>query len=562
MRLFGNKIIQIFTYIAILAFLFLFMYLRHQDAGYFNWRSRMWGDPAGYYIYLPATFIFGFDGSRLPEGIVESTGEGFVVNEEGKIITRYSYGVAFMQLPFFAAVHFLAGITGQEQDGFSGMYHLVSGFAAVIYSFLGMVILWIYLLTYFKKKTAFISLIIIYLGTNLLYYTIDATGMSHVYSFFLFSLLLLVSKSLWIQHPQLKSSLYYMLFVLVSALIVLIRPTNFVFVVLVFMLNTTSWSELKIRLREVLYPSRIIAAVGVLLIVFFPQMIYWNYASGSYLMDSYEGYGFSNLTSPQIIHFLFSTNNGLFTYNPVYFVIFYALFFMIFKKQTNGYYILGAFLLLIYLYSSWFIFSFGCGYGSRNFVEYTAIFSLPLSYLFEEVSKHSKRIKTILSFFIVLFVLINLKLVSAYDKCFMGNDWDIKEYSYFLQRSRYTKRMEFSESALLTPTDHYSESIRVDLNKIALVNYRRALISIDVDMLDQNTEALVVMTIASNDSTIYWNAYPLIELSDCDQPGKAQRIQADFWLPRYFTTDSEIVSYIWNIGGDSLKVFGMRIYLK
>ena len=43
------------------------VYQRHQNTGYFNWRSKMWSDPVGYYVYLPGLFIYGFDGTKFPE---------------------------------------------------------------------------------------------------------------------------------------------------------------------------------------------------------------------------------------------------------------------------------------------------------------------------------------------------------------------------------------------------------------------------------------------------------------------------------------------------------------
>src|SRR5690554_4943446 len=110
---------------------------RHQNTGYFNWRSKLWADQAGYYVYLPAFFIYDFDGNRMPEDIVEKTGDGFSIDDQGKIITRYTTGVAIMQAPFFLAIHSLQGLSGQEQDGFSGIYHYVSSIAAIFYAFMG-----------------------------------------------------------------------------------------------------------------------------------------------------------------------------------------------------------------------------------------------------------------------------------------------------------------------------------------------------------------------------------------------------------------------------------------
>ena len=40
---------------------------RHHKSGTFNWTTPMWGDQAGYYVYLPGLFIYDFDAKSFPE---------------------------------------------------------------------------------------------------------------------------------------------------------------------------------------------------------------------------------------------------------------------------------------------------------------------------------------------------------------------------------------------------------------------------------------------------------------------------------------------------------------
>jgi hypothetical protein len=562
MQRYIQKVLHWLGYVIVLGVISMMVLQRQQDTGYFNWRSTMWADPVGYYIYLPATFIYDFDASALPEKITERTGDGFAIDEQGKIITRYSCGVAILQAPVFLSVHLIAGLTGQEQDGFSGIYHRVSIFAAILYSFLGIVLLWYFLLEYFNKLISGFTILTLFFGTNLLYYTIDATGMSHVYSFFLFALLLIISKVYFKESQEMKRMIYFVLISVVSSLIILVRPTNIAFVGLVFILDCNSWDDLKLRFAQVFSIKNIIILIFSAFLVFLPQLLYWKYASGSYVTDSYKGYGFTNWASPKIIEFLFSTNNGLFTYNPIYFVILFALVFMILKKQKNGIYILGLFVGLIYVFSSWFMFSFGCAFGSRNFVEYTAIFALPLGFLFQESINYSVKFKRILIISTIFLVLINLKLVSAYDKCFLGTDWDFKEYSYFLKQRTTSKEILSSSKDTLNSNKEFSESIKVNLKNTTLVNYRKAEVSFDVEIYTPNTGAIVVCTIVSRDSTINWNGYAIKDSYNFDKLGEKQRIKNHFWLPRYYTTDSEISTYIWNINKDSLQVSNFKIHLE
>jgi hypothetical protein len=553
---------RIFIWTGILAVIAFLVFQRHQNTGEFNWRSKMWGDPAGYYVYLPAFFIYDFDGTKLPDNIVAKTGEGFSIDESGRIITRYTSGVAVLQAPAFLAAHAYAGLVGQEKDGFSGIYHLVSAFAAIMYSFLGLFFLWRFLRFNYTRIISFLTLLTLFLGTNLLYYTIDATGMSHIYSFFLFSLLLCLSHLFFIERDSTRSNWYFLFISLASALIILIRPTNLVFVGLVFLLDAGSFNALAERIRKVFTRKRILMIVIIFFLVFLPQMLYWKYASGSYITDSYEGYGFTNLASPQILKFLFSTNNGLFPYNPVYILILFSMLYMIWRSEINGYYILFVFLGLIYLFSSWFIFSFGCGFGSRNFVEYIAVFALPLAYLFNHVKNQSGKLKYTVVILTTVFVLMNIKLVSAYDKCFLGGDWDWKEYSYFLKSRKYTERILHNKSELLTSEKEFSEGIHVNLIDRTWVNYRRATVILDAEVFQHSTDAMVVVSIISQDSIIYWNGIALKNDYNFENRGEKQRIKANFYLPRNYTTNSVISAYVWNIGKDSLEVSKFKINLE
>jgi hypothetical protein len=480
------------------------------------------------------------------------------VNEHGKIITRYTSGVAIMQAPVFLAVHLTAGLTGQKQDGFSGIYHWVPSIAAVLYSFLGMMLLWHYLKFYFNRKIAFFSILTIYTGTNLLYYTMDATGMSHIYSFFLFALLLLASKRFFTEIKPQKQTIYFLLISLSSAMIILVRPTNLAFIALVFLLDISSWKGFLTRLQKVFQIKYILILLFSLFIVFLPQMLYWKYSSGSYFTDSYEGYGFTNWASPQIIPFLFSPNNGLFPYNPVYFLILASLGYMIWKRNLNGYFILFVFLGLIYVFSSWFIYSFGCGFGSRNFVEYTAVFTLPLGILYQDVSKRSRWI-IILP---VIFIMINLKLIYSYDKCFNSGDWDWNEYTYLLKNTKYQEEYQYLSPLVLGIGQEYTPAERVRVDQVAKVNFRRAVVTTNFRTFSQNPEAVVVLQIETGDSILYWNGVKLVDETNMKEPGSKIRAKVDFGLPRHYSTDAVISTFIWNIEKDSLHISKMEVYLE
>lgn len=522
----------------------------------------MWGDPVGYYVYLPASVIYNFNAAEFPEKITEKTGEGFTVNKQGKIITRYSYGVAVLQAPVFLLIHLIAGINGEKQDGFSGIYHLVSSFSAILYSFLGLLLLWHFLQGYFNKLISSLTILTLFFGTNLLYYTIDGTGMSHIYSFFLFALLLILSKFFFKEIRQRKKMIYFFLISLVSSLIILIRPTNIAFVGLVLILDSNSWNDLKMRFVQVFsIKNNIILAISFF-IVFLPQLLYWKYASGSFITDSYQGYGFSNWASPKIVEFLFSTNNGLFTYNPIYFIILIALVFMIIKKQKNGIYILGLFIILIYVFSSWFVFSFGCGFGSRNFVEYTTVFVLPVGFLYRNYLKRNVFKWLIVIPLVISSVYVNTKLTSAYNKCFMDGDWNWEEYRFLLNSKKYNQAFKFEPPLLLGHKKEFSEPLRIRTDTISKVNFRRAIIEVETRIFDKEAAASIVFQISTPDTLLYWNGINMVDQISENEMGVTKKIKGDFWLPRHYTIESEMSAFVWNIGLDSLEISKICVHLE
>jgi hypothetical protein len=79
MNLFANnKCTRIVVWAVILSALAFLVADRQQHNGYFNWRTSLWADQAGYYIYSPAFFIYGFDASKLPENIQREQGRDFL----------------------------------------------------------------------------------------------------------------------------------------------------------------------------------------------------------------------------------------------------------------------------------------------------------------------------------------------------------------------------------------------------------------------------------------------------------------------------------------------------
>ncbi len=93
---------------------------RHSKSGYFNYHSEIWADKGGYYVYLPAAFKFKFNPDNFPDSIDDKTGHGFTLDYENKkVLTKYTYGVALLQLPFFLMADTFAETLNYKANGFS-----------------------------------------------------------------------------------------------------------------------------------------------------------------------------------------------------------------------------------------------------------------------------------------------------------------------------------------------------------------------------------------------------------------------------------------------------------
>ncbi len=407
--------------------------IANQDRGIFNSNSEIWADRAGYYIYLPATFFYHFDTDKSPLGIDEKTGYGFNIDRvNNKITTQYFYGVAFLVSPFFTIAHAFSLLTGKDElGGFSEIYNKVFDVAAVFYLVLGLFFLKRFLKNYFPEHLQYIIILLTFLGTNLFFYSIVDTLMSHVYSFFAISVFLFAMKEF------LKDTSGYRYFLLMSfsfGLMCIIRPTNCLIGVIFLFWDALNGKEILDRLKLFFHPKYILPFLTIIFVMFIPQMIYWKIMRGIFLYVKY-GEGFPLWSHPKFPEVWFSTLNGLVPWSPLIFLFIIGMFFMIIKRINNGILILFFFLLVSYMAASYKFWYYGCGYGHRAFVEFYPVFCIPFGFLTGKILD-SKKIILKISFvlLVVCMTSFNFSLSLVANRCNFGSTWDWDYYSQQLKR--------------------------------------------------------------------------------------------------------------------------------
>lgn len=411
-------------------FLGCFIFLtfnKHSKSGYFNYHSEIWGDKAGYYVYLPLTFIYSFSAEELPEGIVSKTGNGFKI-EKNQVFTKYSTGVSVLQTPFFLTAHAIAPALRMKQDGFSPIYHWAINVAAIFYLFLGIFFLFKTLKSHFKESSVLFGIVCIVLGTNLYYYSIDETGMSHIFSFAMnCAFLYFITNSNYLIKFGFKKNL--LLGVLIG-LTLLVRPSNILFLLVGIVLFPKQYIPIQERVKQLFIPKKILPLLIGVFLISIPQMFYWHYTSGNLIQDSYTGESF-NFLNPELIKFWFASKSGLFSYNPIYLILIVFTIVQIIKKDRNSAIIGIAFIAVSLFFSSWWDWSFGCSMGSRNFVEYSPILIIPLIATIDKM-----KIKQVipLGLLCCIFIAYNLKISYSFDGCFYGASiWDWTSFIKYLK---------------------------------------------------------------------------------------------------------------------------------
>ena len=390
--------------ILVLGFILLFVIF---DTKQWKDNKVIQSDAVVYYEYLPAAFIFkdlSFNFlNDLPEDFKGTIWVGD--NEKtGRRCPKTTMGLAFMELPFFLAGHFLAKIFNYTAYGYSQPYYMMIALGCWVYVFLALFYLRKILLTHFSDKITSFTLITIVLATNLFYYTVISPGYTHAYSFCLMTLFVWQSMK-WYVNKRLTTLIYLGL---TLGLIALIRPTNVLIAVFFVLYGIYSVTDLKDRL--LLFwdkKSQIIILVVFAFLVWAPQMAFWKYTTDSWLFFSYgeERFYFNN---PHILDGLFSYRKGWLLYTPIMSFALVGIAFL-YKYQKQFFWSLLIFTTLnIYVIYSWWSWYYGGSFSSRPMVDSYGLMAIPLAAFFTYLDEKTGVWRKALVTLIVLTTALNL----------------------------------------------------------------------------------------------------------------------------------------------------------
>ncbi len=342
-------------------------------------------------------------------------------------------GMAIMYSPFFLIGHTIATYTDYPTDGYSYPYSVCLKIGTCCYMILALLLLYSVLSHYFNKLASFITIGVLFLGTNLFYYTLGEGEMSHAYIFFLFTLVIWATIK-WYTVSRLR---YLILISLASGMAVLIRPTSVLILLFPLLININSIDSLKHRL-ELFNAKKIQLLYGgiIFIIPFFIQMIFWKVQTGQWLVWSYkdEQFYFSNA---HVYDFLIGFRKGWFIYTPIMLIACIGLFLMKGQLKRLRLSITLIVILSVYILSSWWCWWFGGSLGSRSMIDYYSLLSIPLGALIWSLLRFKIVFYSLLTVFVGL-IGYNLMIQKKYPN---GLHWDAMTKESFFISIQYINNM-------------------------------------------------------------------------------------------------------------------------
>lgn len=371
-------------------------------------------DVFGYYLYLPATFIYD-DLDKLefvPELIdkYEPTATFYQVNhlENGNKVMKYTMGLSIMYSPFFFAGHAVASLSDYPVDGLSVPYQFSIAISAVFYLLLGLLVLRKVLLRYFSENVSAFTLLIIGLGTNLLQFTAFDGAMPHSYLFTLYALILW-NTIRWHEAPKLWRGGVLGLLIGLAALI---RPSEAISILIPVLWGVRGWPSLKEKFALLWqHKFHVLALALGIFIAGLPQLLYWKSISGDFLHYTYGGEGFV-FNRPQLMNVLFSFKKGWLIYTPL--MVFAIVGFVaLYKRNRELFWTLFVFFVLnTYVISSWSNWWYASSLGHRAFIQSYAVMALPLAAFLTWI--YSKRNSVRIGITVVITLLFSFNLFQHY----------------------------------------------------------------------------------------------------------------------------------------------------
>lgn len=536
------------------------------------------GDGRDYYSYLPSAFITQ-DLRNL------SVNDPFTVETPTGNIKLHPVGIAVLELPFFGLGYLAAMLSAQPLDGYSMPFQLSICLAALCYLILGLLFSYKTLMALgFKKETAAWSLLLLFFGTTLLSFVVTEPSMSHIYSFALIAGFAYYTQKL---STQFSPRSVFRLAVLLG-LIILVRPVN-VIVLLAMPFFFQSFRAYADFLRK-FFSNKKLALLSTLTVVglYSIQLFVWFYQTGQFFQQSYSGQGFY-FSDPKFFPMLFSFQSGIFVYTPLLLITIPALWFIYKENAYKAWSLLLFLVLMIYVFSSWWCWTYFDGIGTRPVVDFYILAAIGLAYLLKALSSLAKKWTAGLA--LGLCVAFNLVVCYQYKEgIIQGSGMNFDKFSYvFLETSPAYQQVlggcydlqPFSKEKK-TPIKTYGNSY--DEQKTGFFNYaqkewgveyksgalgvdsRKLHVKISFDRLhirpDATKDAIIALSLNDDKNTCkFWQSFKLDDVP-ADKPySNWKHYDYGVSIGSTIKETDELSVFVWNTKQQAFGIDNFKIEL-
>ncbi|MDA3942511.1 MAG: hypothetical protein PF694_03090 [Bacteroidetes bacterium] len=572
-------------------------------------------DYFGLYLHLPATFIY-HDPAVSDISWLEKINETYnntptfyQLQKEGQYnIIRFFNGIAILLSPFFFLGHLLANMSQYPADGFSYPYQLAMMIAAWFYVIVGLIFTRKVLLKYFDDTTTSLTLIALYLGTNLIFWSTFDAGAPHTILLSFYAMLLWFT----IRWHEEQKKRFAVAIGLLLGLIIVSRPSDIVAFLIPLFWNVYDKASLKNKIRLIqTHFGQVILLAFFTFLAGLPQLLYFYTFTGNFIYSTYtdpqSGFDFTN---PRFGWVLFSFRKGWLIYAPL--MVFALLGFIPLWKKHKA---LAPALLLHFAVNLFLIAAFTSliSYGWRAFIQSYALLALPLAAFISLILKKKWFVKSTAALLLIFFIwlsaiqgwqIINemidpsrmtkayyLKIFGKLEKSFL--DYKLLRIDPYLDdvtqnmipdTTQFVSKVIYfndfnSLSASIDPydsTNHvfklstenpYSPGIKRAHEEITTFDHIWARISFDYLNFAHvsGEQVLLVATYVyrgqnkkNHGKSIKYRTFGINDTS----PGNWEHFSIDYLSPELLSNKSQLQVYVWSPDGDEIFIdnFSVKIY--
>jgi hypothetical protein len=364
----------------------------------------------------------------------------------GHVANQHAVGPAVFWLPFFLMGHGIAFLIDEfggslPLDGYSLPYTIMVSLGSALLVLGGMLLIYEFLIKLVRPFAAALAIVLVYLASPLVVYTIQTPISPHGPAAFACALFLFLG----IRIRDLQRIWEYFLWGVTGGLMMAVRFESTVLLALPLVVGATqavtAWRRSNRRSAILNWLGNYAAFSLGLVVGLLPQMVTGLIIYGAPWITFYPAFekvgghpGIIDFTSPNWWNVLWSTNKGLFTWHPILLVATLGLFLLWRKDRILAVTSLMALVAQVYVIGSWEYWHGATSFGQRFFVNLAPVFMIGLG-VFLDRALHLLNI-ALMTGLGLMFVVWNLGLFIQYGLGLIprigGFEWRSVLYNQFV----------------------------------------------------------------------------------------------------------------------------------